>query len=358
MAWRSLVVRSLISLAIAACFFWLLRKGGLPLSPPAEAWADLQLWGVLGFVPLFLGCTFLRVYRWVYLLRAIHPGVPTWRAFGIGLVGYAALMAPLRMGELARPLLIARDRQVGFVQAAGTVVAERIVDGVVLMLILAVGMATASPVDPLPNRIGDLQLPVRLVPAIASSALVFFLCAFAAMALFYFWRNLARRIVFAVVGVVSQPLARFITTQVERVSDSLSFLMSRKYGLAFLRDTLGYWGLAVAGFCLLLRGAGAPADLSQAAVILGVLGLGTLIPGPPGFFGTYQLGAYCGIAMFYPQLVLTTGAVFTFISYVTQLVVSGCSLLLGLWLIATTRKAAADGRSQGSEPGLLSHSSR
>lgn len=352
------MVRSAISLAIAACLFWLLREAGLKVFPPAEAWAKLELWGVLLFVPAWLGCTFLRVYRWLHLLRAVEPAVPARRVVGISLIGFAALFAPMRMGELARPLLIARDRQVGFIQAAGTVVAERIVDGVVLMVILALGLATATRVDPLPDHVGELQLPVRLIPAIASSALVFFLSAFAAMVVFYFWRNLARRLVFAVVGLVSKPLAKFITTQVERVSDSLSFLMSPKHGVPFLRDTLGYWGLAVFGFWWLLRGAGAPASLSQAAVTLGVLGLGTLIPGPPGFFGTFQIGAYCGIAMFFPELLMTSGVLFTFIAYITQLVGAIISLLLGLWILSNTRhELAAAPAAQRSEP-ALSHSSR
>jgi hypothetical protein len=351
-------VRSAISLAITACLFWLLREAGLKIFPPPEAWAKLELWGVLLFVPMWVGCTFLRVYRWLHLLRAVEPAVPARRVIGISLIGFAALFAPMRMGELARPLLVARDKQVGFMQAAGTVVAERIVDGVVLMLILALGLATATRVDPLPDHVGELQLPVRLIPTIASSALVFFLSAFAAMAVFYFWRNLARRLVFAVVGLVSKPLATFITTQVERVSDSLSFLMSRKYGVAFLRDTLGYWGLAVFGFWWLLRGAGAPASLAQAAVTLGVLGLGTLIPGPPGFFGTYQIGAYCGIAMFFPELLTTSGVMFTFISYATQLVTGAISLLIGMWILSNTRQAATAAAAQGSEQGLLSQSSR
>ena len=79
-----------------------------------------------------------------------------------------------------------------------------------LTLMLALGLAFATPVSPLPDRLGDLELPVALVPAIAKSALLFFTLAFLAMALFYFWRERAHRIVFSAVGLVSKPLATLL----------------------------------------------------------------------------------------------------------------------------------------------------
>jgi hypothetical protein len=137
---------------------------------------------------------------------------------------------------------------------------------------------------------------------------------------------------------VSKPLAAWATRQVERLSDSLQFLLSRRHGIAFLRDTLAYWAVTSLGLWVLLRGSGAQADLAQTCVTLGVLGLSTLLPSGPGFFGTYQLGTYCGLAMFFPEsVVLNAGAAFTFVSYTTQLVVSALALVVGLWLVAHTR---------------------
>jgi type IV secretory pathway TrbD component len=75
---------------------------------------------------------------------------------------------------------------------------------------------------------------------------------------------------------------------------------------------------------------------------MGIMGIGTLIPSGPGFFGAYQLSAYCGLAMFFPEsVVLSSGAVFTFVSYTTQIVITAASGLLGVWLMAISpaRKA-------------------
>ena len=73
--------------------------------------------------------------------------------------------------------------------------------------------------------------------------------------------------------------------------------------------------------------------------IMGVLGLSTTLPGPPGFLGTYQFGASCGIALFFPQLA-TAAALFTFVSYVAQIITALLSLGLGMWLMAATKPSA------------------
>jgi hypothetical protein len=232
------------------------------------------------------------------------------------------------MGEMVRPWLMSRRGEVRFLQAVGTVGAERIVDGILLMSLLAAGLAFATPLSPAPEKIGDLRVPVALVPAIASSALTMFLVAFAGMAAFYFFRDTVRRITHRVLSVVSEKLADWVIAQLERVSDGLSFLPSRTHGGAFLRDSVLYWGFAWMANLLLLHGCGIAAGPAQAAVIMGVLGLGTLLPSGPGFFGTYQLGAYCGLAMFFPEhVVLGAGAVFTFVSYSVAL---GTTVLVGL----------------------------
>jgi uncharacterized protein (TIRG00374 family) len=341
--YRTLIPRLAVSLLIAAGLFWALRKGGLPLFPPSEALERIPLWLIAAYIPLCLLSTFLRIYRWIYLLRPINPQLSARRVFGVGSIGLAAvLFAPLRMGEFVRPWLLAQDREVFFVEAAGTVVAERIVDGLLLMSLLAGTLWFATPLSPLPDHLGNLHLPVALVPTIAVSAFLTFLGAFAAMTLFYFWRAAAHKFVLRVLGVVSQPLAAWVTRQIERLADSLQFLFSARYGVPFLRDSLAYWAVTSLSFWMLLRGVGVDASLAQTCVTLGVLGLGTLLPSGPGFFGTYQLGAYCGLAMFFPEsVVLNAGAVFTFVSYTVQLSTGLLLLLVGLWVLSTTTPGPA-----------------
>ena len=337
---RSVITRLVASAVIGVSLYLVLRELGLEFIPSAESLAQLNRWSVCLFAALWMLGMFFRIYRFVHLLRPIEPSVSTLRTIGVGLLGFAALFAPMRMGEVARPLLLARDGKIRFVQAAGTVVAERIVDGLVLTVLMSIGFLFAPALSPLPEGLGATKLPLFVVLPAARLALLVFVAAFVAMALFYFWRATAHRLVSATVGVVSKPLAAAVTTQVERLSDSLQFLMSRSNGLRFMRDTLAYWLLSACAFMVLLQGSGAPASFWQACAIMGVLGLSTTLPGPPGFLGTYQFGASCGIALFFPQLA-TAGALFTFVSYCAQLLTAALSLALGMWIMSATKEAAA-----------------
>ena len=335
-------MRLTVSLLIAAGFVWLLQRGGLPMLPPQAAWAQLAWWAAPLYFVVCCVATGFRTYRWLHLLRAIRPELSTQFGWGASATGFAAVvLAPLRMGEMIRPWLVSRRGDVRFLQAVGSVGAERVVDGLSLMSILALGLSLATPLTPAPDRIGDLNVPVALVPAIASSALVMFAVAFAGMAAFYFFRDVLRRIVKRCLSIVSEKLANAVIALLERVSDGLAFLPSRRYGGAFFRDTALYWGFGWLSYFLLLRGSGLDADPAQAAVIMGVLGLGTLLPSGPGFFGTYQLGAYCGLAMFFPEsLVVQAGAVFTFVSYTAQLAITFVFGLIGLRMMSLSTHRA------------------
>jgi glycosyltransferase 2 family protein len=172
------------------------------------------------------------------------------------------------------------------------------------------------------------------VPRTAYAALGLFTCAFAAMGLFYWARDLARRTTHLVVGFVSERLATWVTGKIEHVADGLSFLPSPSHGLPFFRDTLLYWVGNVLLAYVGMRGCGVPVTLTQTMVIQGVMALGILVPSGPGFFGAYQLSGFCALAMFfYEPVVLGPGAAFLFVSYSVQIVLTLLSMLVGALLM-------------------------
>jgi glycosyltransferase 2 family protein len=332
----SFVSKLAISLLVAAGFFWLLRRGGLAVVPPPSAFAGLAWWALPAYVLLYGVATVLRTYRWIHLLRPIQPRLEAVRVLGIGLIGFMAILfAPLRSGEVVRPWLLARDGEVNFLQAAGTVGAERIVDGLTLTILLSCSLLFATPLSPLPERLGQLPIPVAAVPGAATLALSVFAMAFVAMALFYWFRAAARSLVHATLGRVSPSSARFVSQRLEHLADGLGFLRSRRHAVAFLRDTALYWALSAISFWVLLRGCGVPGSFVQACAVMGIMGIGSLIPSGPGFFGAYQMSAYCGLAMYFSEpIVLSAGAAFTFLSYVVQITATAGFGMLGFRLAA------------------------
>src|SRR3989442_8096989 len=102
-----LLVRTVLSLAMSAVFVWLsLRHTDVRAVGRAMAEADTAR--IAAYVALLLVIHLVRTVRWGLLLRPLGK-VPFKRLNSASAVGWMLLMLlPLRLGEFARPLLIAR----------------------------------------------------------------------------------------------------------------------------------------------------------------------------------------------------------------------------------------------------------
>jgi hypothetical protein len=250
----------------------------------------------------------------------------------VSVVGFLAIVAlPFRTGEMVRPILIKKWGGVSAWAAMGTIAAERVIDGLSLSIVLFFALLLTTPLDPLPDHIGDLPVPVAIVPGAAYVALAGFFTIFFVMGLFYWRRAWARRMTEKVIGSVSPRLAQWLAERVEQVADGLSFLPRARYVTPFLLATLVYWLLAAASSWVLARGCGIEAmSFGQACVILGVLGLGILVPNAPGFFGAFQISIYAGMAMFFPAEVVTgPGSAFVALLYACQLGIMVVAAIIG-----------------------------
>jgi hypothetical protein len=322
------------SLVLVALFIWWFHEAGLPLVPSAEEWATLPAGAWLGNLAAVMLAHTTRCRRWTHLLRPLAPTLNTPHALGVGLLGYfAALAAPLRLGEFVRPLLIARTKAVGFFEALGTIVAERVMDGLTVTLWAAIALQLVTIPDALPDQLGDVPLPVHAAPHVVMIGPVVFGGALGLMSLLWLSRNVVLAAIPRVVGPISRRLAELCTSLVTRLAQGFGTLR-QGFRFAFVLDNVLYWGFLVVAHYVLLRGVGFDATFAQAGVLVGLQALGSLLPAGPGQFGAFQLSAYVGLVLFYPtSQVLTDGSMFVFLSYVSQIIAHVLGALLGFWLI-------------------------
>lgn len=317
------------SVVVTGGLFWVLQQGALPVLPNESAQANLEPGVVVAYAGLFLLVLALRAVRWHWLLAPVHR--VDWRR--ILLVNFlffgASVTLPFRLAEAVRPALIREKDKLSAWAIMGSVAAERVVDGLFASLLLFGSLALAVPLDPLPDKIGDLPVPAALVPNAAYSAVALFGALFVTLLVFYLWRNWARRTTELVIGSVSPKFARWLADKVDHLADGLRFLPQLKYSVPFLLATASYWALHVIGTWILMRAAGLGGlEVAQAAAVVGVLALGMLVPNAPGFFGTFQISVYAGLAMYRPGAdVIGAGSVAVFWLYVVQI---GLCLVCGL----------------------------
>ena len=119
------------------CLWYALR--GIPLADVREAVAkaDLLLL-LLVSVPAYVGSVLFRSLRWRHLTNPIAP-IPRMTLFRAESIGFMVNnLVPLRIGELVRTWYLARESKTSTSAILGTVVLERVLD-VVCVLLMAVG---------------------------------------------------------------------------------------------------------------------------------------------------------------------------------------------------------------------------
>jgi hypothetical protein len=329
------VVSALITLAL----WYTLHKGGLKFLPEGGDFQHVRWWVLPAYLASLFAMTWFRSVRWRFLLRGITE-VPKKRLFAVSCIGFAAiLIIPFRLGEIVRPYLIRTPRRdrggrtvgrpITLTAAASSVVAERIIDGLYLSLVLALALWLVPTVHPLPDRVVGIPVTVAQVRQSGYLMLILFSGLFATIATFYFARSWAHKATFAIIGTFSAKLAARLAETFEKLADGLHVFSRASDALGFLVETTLYWGLNALGMwmvawgCGVIHADGSPATPAEACALMGMLGCVIIIPGPPGMLGVFQWGLYAGMAMYYPTHVVTgPGAAFVFLLYASQVVFS------------------------------------
>ena len=315
------------SVVITAGILFTLQKGGLTLWPKRDAFEHVRWISIPAYLLTVGVMSYFRAVRWRFLLRSFAE-VPRRRVLAVSWIGFAAiLLMPFRLGEMVRPYMLREKGKLSITTATGTVVAERVVDGLYLSILLAIALVFAPTIDPLPAKVVGLPISVAQVRTSGFVMLGVFTVAFIVIAVFYFAREWAHRLTLTVFGVVSKKLGEKLAGTAEKLANGLHFLGRGRDAGGFLVETTIYWGLNAFGMWLLAWGCGvvhadgSPPTFVEACALMGMLGCTILIPGPPGLLGVFQAGIYAGMTMYYPESVVTqAGAAYVFLMYLVQLV--------------------------------------
>ena len=127
-----------ISLAALA-----LAVRGLPLAETWSVVAGGNYWYVLPATAALLISFIARAIRWRGLLqRRVQPG-EAWHAMNAGYLLNNLL--PFRLGELARAYLLSRSRSVAAAEVLSTIAAERVLDLLSAVVIIAITLPLVAP---------------------------------------------------------------------------------------------------------------------------------------------------------------------------------------------------------------------
>lgn len=270
-AWRRWLGPGVVYALSLGCLVWVYRDFDWHSELPRLKRIH-WFWIVLAFSCDIL-VYFLQAWRWNLLLEPIAkvPLFRTVQAIYIGL--FANELLPLRSGEAIRCYLQSTWNRLSFAEVVSSALIERLFDGVWLIL----GFFASTWFVRLP---GELKYGAGVLALIVGA--------------------LVGLLVFAVLrrdeahGALEKrrwlsPL-RHLIHGLHVMGRSRSFWMAALVSLCYLT-------LQVAPLFAMIRGYGVNLGFGEAAVLLVVLRLGTVIPGPPGNIGLFNVFAVLGLTL-------------------------------------------------------------
>lgn len=330
-----------LSLLGAAVFLWLASRT-VPLWPDVLHLPRPDLLALAA--ALLLPYNLARAGRLRFVLP---PGAPVSPALlhGSGLVSFLViLILPLRLGELSRPLILARAGVpgLGLPEAIAAIAAERLLDGLLIVGMLFLGLALATDFSPDFARLVGSVERFGLLAGLGFGALLAVLAVLA----FTPPRGLARARTI-VVPLLGARLADFLL----HLAAALRPVFTSRRGLALVAASILYWAVTVLQLWLVLRACGLPLGLAEAAAIVAVVGLSIQLPGGPAQVGSFQLGAAVALRLFLdPAALARGGASFGAAMYLLGLLGAGLFALPGLLLLARDRRRRASDPSSNGPP--------
>ena len=284
--------KALFGVAVTVFLLWWVLRN----EDPAEIWMNIVQGNfVLLFAAVFVATFgfFIRALRWKVLLAPVKPDTrlgSRFAAISIGFMGNNVL--PLRAGEFMRPYALSRLEPVTVSGAFGSLVVERFLDGLVLLLFLVVPVLTPGfpAVDALSGEGGALLLRGGLVTVGA----VLVALVFMALLPRHFVRiveRCARPFPKKAVLPLMQALESFL--------DALSIMRDPKLLGLGLAWTLFFWLWHASSFWLGMLAFGIDTGFVSAIFVTAAVGWGVAIPSAPGFFGTFHAAAAFALTAVY-----------------------------------------------------------
>jgi len=266
----------LISAVLLAALLWRVDLGALgdQLSHTRWGWAAAS--GALAIAGVWT-----RARRWHYLFP---PGSNPPVLFRAAMIGYMANnVLPFRAGELVRVYVVARHWSHGFWMPLATLVVERVLDGLAVLLIL-----------------GCLLLVVRVPLALrwtAAAFLVLDLVGLAALVAIALAPDACRSFIHRLAGRW-KPLEDRLARIFEVFVRGLAGVRTARHALPIIAWSVLVWVAPALAVWTALLAARLDLPLAAAWAVLAFVGLGVSLPSAPGYIGVFHAAVVLALAMF------------------------------------------------------------
>jgi glycosyltransferase 2 family protein len=239
------------------------------------------LWLLPALAVYLLGYV-IRGFRWVVLLAPIKK-CSFKSLFPTLLIGFMANnVTPLRLGEFYRAHLNGKKEGISRSASLGTIILERLFDGMAMLLILGVSVFLRHP--PSTSISQNIEGSARLASFIFGAA---FLCFFT-MLLF---KKQTTRLINYLISHAPRKHHATLEKICHTFLDGLQILQSAKESFLVLAASLAAWTCEFTAYYMVAFGfqlAPDPLHYNSAALLMVIVNLGLMVPSTPGGLGVFE----------------------------------------------------------------------
>lgn len=270
-------VKIILGLLISVGFLFLAFRQ-LDFQQMKQAFSIAKYWLLIPSIVILFTSHWLRSYRWQFLLNPIKR-VPVGNLFSALLIGYAAnTILPAHLGEFLRAYVIGRKRDIPISSSLATIVVERIIDVLSIVLIMAFTLV----IYPFPDWV-------------KKSGYIMFAFALA-LFIFLLLMKIYTETTMKFIRTLMKPFPQSIKGRVENLSrsflDGLKPMKSKlDYVIIFVLSIsiwLCYWAVLYINFYTFNLVHDYSIGATAGLVILVITTISVVVPSSPGYIGTYH----------------------------------------------------------------------
>jgi glycosyltransferase 2 family protein len=238
---------------------------------------------ILGAVFFLFVAFWVRAYRWRYLLLPVKP-ISTGPLFRSTLIGFMGnYLLPFRAGEVMRAVSVGQNQNISKAAALGSILLERVFDGVVLSLTPFLFLAVLD----LPRWI--LWVNLSLLMVYVTGLLMFVLAT--RRGWIEVWLN-------PMTGLLPRLLGKRVGSLVGDFLQGMKGINRAGALLPVCLLSLLCWFFHGLYFFLLFEALDLELSFGAALIIQMVIGLGVILPAAPGYIGNFEYFTVLGLGLF------------------------------------------------------------
>ena len=277
-------------------------------------------WMVVAFAAQVVYLAF-RAVRWRYMLE---NKVGFWRLFHIQNIGNMLnQLAPLRMGDASRAVLVGSEPNISIGQGLSTMVVERLLDMLAVVTLLPF---TLSQIPSLPEQVQNGVLISRVL-GIAGIVIVI---AAANM------RPIIARLLTQIFNRIPALDTKTWVGNIDQLLAGLVTLTHWRRGLILGVLSILPWVAVIFSYQFAMYAMGLTPNYLQAAFVVCVTALSIAAPSSPGQVGIFEAAAILAVTLLFGEEAKAMGTSFAFVYHLLGILLTVLLGLVGLWQVQSS----------------------